>query len=78
MGRSAVWGGRTLIWPPKRPPPGAFRIWEPEILAYFEARITNTYAEGITNNIKVIKRAGYGFRNFARFRERVLVQCAAA
>lgn len=57
---------------------GALRIWEPEILAYFEARITNAYAEGITNKIKVIKRTGYGFRNFARFRERVLVQCGAA
>lgn len=57
---------------------GAFRIWEPEILAYFDVRITNAYAEGITNKIKVIKRSGYGFRNFARFRERVLVQCGAA
>lgn len=57
---------------------GAFRIWEDEILAYFEARITNGYAEGVTNKIKVIKRSGYGFRNFARFRERVLVQCGAA
>ncbi len=57
---------------------GAFRIWEREILAYFEVRITNAYAEGITNKIKVIKRTGYGYRNFARFRERVLVQCGAA
>lgn len=57
---------------------GAFRIWEREILAYFDVRITNAYAEGITNKIKVIKRSGYGFRNFARFRERVLVQCGAA
>ncbi len=37
-------------------------------------RITNAYAEGITNKIKVIKRSAYGFRNFARFRERVLVE----
>lgn len=57
---------------------GAFRIWEHEILAYFTVRITNAYAEGITNKIKVIKRTGYGYRNFARFRERVLVQCGAA
>lgn len=57
---------------------GAFRNWEDEILAYFEARITNGYAEGITNKIKVIKRSGYGFRNFTRFRERILVQCGAA
>ena len=57
---------------------GAFRNWEDELLAYFEARITNAYAEGITNKIKVIKRSGYGFRSFARFRERVLVQCGAA
>lgn len=57
---------------------GAFRIWERESLAYFEVRITNAYAEGITNTIKVIKRTGYGYRNFERFRERVLVQCGAA
>lgn len=52
------------------------RLWEDKILAYFTSGLTNAYAEGITNKIKVIKRRGYGFRNFANFRRRVLVQCA--
>lgn len=54
------------------------RLWEPEILAYFETGLTNGYTEGVTNKVKVIKRVAYGFRNFERFRERVLVQCGAA
>lgn len=49
--------------------------WEDEILAYFNSRLTNAYAEGATNKIKVIKRMGYGFRSFANFRRRVLVAC---
>jgi transposase len=51
------------------------RKWEDEILAYFDSRLTNAYAEGMTNKIKVIKRSGYGFRTFANFRRRVLVAC---
>jgi transposase len=51
------------------------RAWEDEFLAYFDSRLTNAYAEGITNKIKVIKRAGYGFTNFGNFRRRVLVAC---
>jgi transposase len=51
------------------------RKWEEEILAYFDSRLTNGYAEGMTNKIKVIKRTGYGFRSFANFRRRVLVAC---
>jgi transposase len=31
------------------------RAWEDEFLAYFDSRLTNAYAEGITNKIKVIK-----------------------
>lgn len=51
------------------------RLWEDKILAYFTSGLTNAFAEGITNKIKVIKRRGYGFRNFGNFRRRVLVQC---
>jgi transposase len=49
--------------------------WKPEILNYFTYRMTNAYAEGITNRVKVIKRQGYGFRNFNNFQDRILVQC---
>jgi len=51
------------------------RNWESEVLAYFGHRMTNAFAEGITNKIKVVKRQAYGMRNFANFQERIMVQC---
>jgi transposase len=54
---------RTLAW------------WREPILAYFEDRQTNAYAEGVTNKIKVMKRRAYGFRNRARYRHKVLLTC---
>jgi transposase len=56
-----IW--RTLQW------------WQEPILAYFDDRHTNAYAEGITNKIKVTKRAAYGFRNPERYRRKVLLVC---
>lgn len=54
---------RNLVW------------WREPILAYFEDRQTNAYAEGVTNKIKVMKRRSYGFRNRARYRHKVLLTC---
>lgn len=54
---------RTLQW------------WTEEILAYFDHTMTNAFAEGITNKIKVIKRMSYGFRDPIRYRYKVLVGC---
>jgi transposase len=54
---------RTLEW------------WREEILNYFEDRVTNAFAEGITNKIKVIKRRSYGFRDPFRYRQKVLLSC---
>lgn len=51
--------------------------WRAELLAYFDYRITNGYAEGITNRIKVIKRQAYGVPSFDSFRRRILVECGA-
>jgi transposase len=51
------------------------RHWKTEILNHFVYRMTNAFAEGITNRVKVIKRQGYGFRNFSNFQDRILVQC---
>lgn len=51
------------------------RRWKPEILAYFHDQVTNAFSEGVTNKIKCIKRIGFGYRNFERFRDRVLVAC---
>ena len=52
---------RTLQW------------WREEILNYFDDRVTNAFAEGVTNNIKVLKRRSYGFRNPVRYRHKVLL-----
>ena len=56
-----IW--RTLQW------------WREEILNYFDDRVTNAFAEGITNKIKVLKRRSYGFRDPVRYRQKVLLSC---
>jgi transposase len=43
------------------------RNWFGEIISYFERRTTNGVVEGINNKLKLIKRRGYGFRNFQNF-----------
>ncbi|MBV9040528.1 MAG: ISL3 family transposase [Acidimicrobiia bacterium] len=58
----AVW--RTLQW------------WREPILAHFEDRQTNAFAEGVTNKVKVMKRRSYGFRNLQRYRLKVLLTCS--
>lgn len=47
--------------------------WFGEISNYFESRTTSGVVEGINNRLKLIKRSGYGFRNFANFRLRCLI-----
>lgn len=49
--------------------------WKEQILNYFDDRVTNAFAEGITNKVKVIKRSAYGFRNPMRYRPKVLLAC---
>jgi transposase len=49
--------------------------WVEPILAYFDDRVTNAFAEGITNKIKVMKRRSYGFRDPVRYRQKVLLNC---
>lgn len=49
------------------------RRWREQILAYFEDPLTNAFAEGVTNKIKVMKRAAYGFRSAERYRRKVLL-----
>ncbi len=48
------------------------RRWIDEITAYFDNRTTQGTVEGINNKLKVIKRRGYGFRNFKNFSLRCL------
>ena len=52
---------------------GTISRWFGEILQYFEHRTTSGIVEGINNRLKLVKRSGYGFRNFERFRLRCLL-----
>ena len=49
--------------------------WRDQILNYHDDPVTNAFAEGITNKIKVMKRRSYGFRNDRRYRHKVLLAC---
>jgi transposase len=47
--------------------------WLPYIVnSFIDKRYTNGYTEGTNNKIKVIKRNGFGYRNFQFFRKRIL------
>ena len=50
------------------------RNWEPEILNYFYWPLTNGFTEGSNNLVKVVKRRGYGYRNFGNLRRRILLE----
>ena len=52
---------------------GTMTRWFGEIVQYFEHRTTSGVVEGIDNKLKLIKRSGYGFTNFERFRLRCLI-----
>jgi transposase len=52
---------------------GTIRRWMGEIISYFDNRTTQGVVEGINNKLKLIKRMGYGFRNFDNFRLRVML-----
>lgn len=52
---------------------GTMSRWFGKIIQYFERRTTSGVVEGINNKLKLIKRSGYGFRNFERFRLRCLI-----
>ena len=47
--------------------------WFGEIVGYFEKRTTNAVVEGINNRLKVLKRCGFGFKNFNNFKNRALL-----
>jgi transposase len=75
---------RLAVWEHNLPAAGLFELtqlwrtlgwWREEILAYFDDRQTNAFAEGVTNKIKVMKRRGYGYRDPHRYGHRVLLTC---
>ena len=47
--------------------------WFTGILNSFVCQHTNGFTEGCNNKIKVLKRNAYGYRNFPRFRKRILL-----
>lgn len=49
-----------------------FINWSEGILNSFTCPYTNGFTEGCNNKIKVLKRTAYGYRNFKRFRNRIL------
>ena len=49
-----------------------FTNWSNAILNSFDCPYTNGFTEGCNNKIKVLKRNAYGYRNFSRFRNRIL------
>lgn len=51
------------------------RNWWDVILNYFHDHVTSGFVEGMNNKLKLIKRAGFGYRNFEHFRLRVLMEC---
>lgn len=52
---------------------GTIKRWLGEITGYFDNRTTSGAVEGINNWLKLIKRLGYGFRNFENFTLRCLI-----
>ena len=49
-----------------------FKTWETEIQEGLTNVYSNGFTEGMNNKIKVLKRTAFGFRNFSRFRARIL------
>ena len=52
---------------------GTICRWFGEVTGYFESGTTSGAVEGINNKLKLIKRSGYGFRNFENFQLRCLI-----
>jgi transposase len=47
--------------------------WEENLVNYFNTKITNGFAEGMNNKIKLIKRIGYGVPNLENLKRRVFL-----
>lgn len=54
-----------------------FRDWFSEIVNSFDVPYTNGITEGFNNKIKALKRNAFGYRNFERFRKRILYGCCS-
>ena len=52
---------------------GTIKRWLAEIVGYFEQKTTNGIVERINNKLKLLKRWGFGWRNFINFKIRALL-----
>jgi transposase len=52
---------------------GIIKRWLAEIVGYLEQRTTNGIVEGINNKLKLLKRCGFGLKNFINFKLRALL-----
>jgi len=52
---------------------GTIKRWEQGIINYFKTKITNGFAEGLNNKIKLIKRIGYGVPKVENLKRRVFL-----
>lgn len=50
----------------------AIHNWDTYILNAFKYPYSNSFTEGCNNKTKVLKRVAFGYRNFDRFRNRIL------
>ena len=64
--------------PEFKPAITAFRNWFTQIINSISQPITNGFTEGCNNKIKVLKRNAYGYKNFERFRKRILFMFSQA
>ena len=64
--------------PEFKPDITAFRNWFTQIINSISQPITNGFTEGCNNKIKVLKRNAYGYKNFERFRKRILFMFSEA
>lgn len=47
----------------------------PNVMSYFDHRITNAGSEAINSVVRALQKRAFGFRNFGNFRTAVLFRC---
>jgi transposase len=47
--------------------------WKDQIVAWHRSHVTNAATEAVNNLLKRVKRAAFGFTNFAHYRTRILL-----
>ncbi len=71
--KKAVRASAALAVPYYQKSVNTIKRWFGEVAGYFERKTTNGVVEGINNKLKLIKRSGFGFKNFRNFEIRALL-----